>query len=216
MACLHPISWRNRWILTKLEQLYFCDMKKNWLDFGDLDPIFKVTGGLCLKMACLHHITWMNGWFLTKLAQLYCSDRDKNWLEFGDLDAIFKVTRGLRLFENGLSAPYCHMCLGCVTDIFISSEKKHLMKGLCSFLHIWLYLTSYAWVKVFNINTKFIIGETFSYINKRKAYFSVLEKWILSIRIFGTTTCVTNFSLTRKLNGVASLAFPANFFSDRS
>ena len=25
-----------------------CDMKKNGLDFGDLDPIFKVTGGLRL------------------------------------------------------------------------------------------------------------------------------------------------------------------------
>ena len=38
----------NEWILTKLVHLYFCDMEKNWLDFGDLDPIFKVTGGLRL------------------------------------------------------------------------------------------------------------------------------------------------------------------------
>ena len=36
------------WILIKLAQLYCCDMKKNWLNFGDLDPIFKVTGGLRL------------------------------------------------------------------------------------------------------------------------------------------------------------------------
>ena len=42
MACLHPISRMNGWILTKLVHLYCCDMEKNWLDFGDLDPIFKV------------------------------------------------------------------------------------------------------------------------------------------------------------------------------
>ena len=48
MACLHPITWRNGWILTKLVHLYCCYMEKNWLDFGDLDPIFKVTGGLRL------------------------------------------------------------------------------------------------------------------------------------------------------------------------
>ena len=48
MACLHPNSWRNGWTLTRLAQLYYCDMKKNWLDFGELDPIFKVTQGLRL------------------------------------------------------------------------------------------------------------------------------------------------------------------------
>ena len=46
--CLHPISWMNEWILTKLVNLYCCNMEKSWLDFGDLDPIFKVTGGLRL------------------------------------------------------------------------------------------------------------------------------------------------------------------------
>ena len=35
----------NGWILTKLVQLYCVDRNKNWLDFGDLDPIFKVTRG---------------------------------------------------------------------------------------------------------------------------------------------------------------------------
>ena len=34
----------NGWILTKLVQLYCGDRDKNWLDFGDLDPIFKVIG----------------------------------------------------------------------------------------------------------------------------------------------------------------------------
>ena len=47
MACLHPISRMNGWILTKLLHL-FCEMEKNLLDFGDLDPIFKVTQGLRL------------------------------------------------------------------------------------------------------------------------------------------------------------------------
>ena len=48
MAWLHPISWMNGWIFAELEHLYCCDMEKNWLDFDDLDPIFKVTGGLRL------------------------------------------------------------------------------------------------------------------------------------------------------------------------
>ena len=48
MACLHPINRMNGWILTKLVQLYCCNMKKNWLDFGDLDHIFKVAQGFRL------------------------------------------------------------------------------------------------------------------------------------------------------------------------
>ena len=48
MACLHPISRMNGWILTTLVHLYCCDMEKNWLDFGDHGPIFKVTQGLRL------------------------------------------------------------------------------------------------------------------------------------------------------------------------
>ena len=38
----------NGGILTKLVHLYCCDMEKNWLDFGDLNPIYKVTQGLRL------------------------------------------------------------------------------------------------------------------------------------------------------------------------
>ena len=49
MTCLHPISWMNGWILTKLVHLYCCDMEKNRLDSGDLDPIFKVTQGLRVR-----------------------------------------------------------------------------------------------------------------------------------------------------------------------
>ena len=76
-------------------------MKKNWLDFGDLDPFSELQeGSICWKMAFLHPISWMNGWILTKLVQLYCWDRIRIWLdfgdldplEFGDLDPIIKVT----------------------------------------------------------------------------------------------------------------------------
>ena len=48
MACLHPISRMTGWILTKHVHLYCCDMEKNWLDFGDIGTIFKVTQGLRL------------------------------------------------------------------------------------------------------------------------------------------------------------------------
>ena len=72
MACLHPISWRNGWIMTQLAQLYCCDMKKNWFNFGDLDPISRSQEGSVWKVAFLHPISRMNGWILTKLVQLYC------------------------------------------------------------------------------------------------------------------------------------------------
>ena len=36
----------NGRVLTKLVHLYCCDMEKNWLDFCDLDPSFKVAQGL--------------------------------------------------------------------------------------------------------------------------------------------------------------------------
>ena len=83
--------------------------EKCWLDFDDLDPIFKVTQGLKIVgkgwiIACLHLISWRNQWILTIPAHLDCWDMLKNWLDFGD-DPIFKVTRWLRWLENGLSAP---------------------------------------------------------------------------------------------------------------
>ena len=48
LACLHSTSRINGWIFTKLVHLYCCDMEKNLLYFGDLNPIFKVTGKLIL------------------------------------------------------------------------------------------------------------------------------------------------------------------------
>ena len=77
-------------------------MEKNWLDFDNLDPIFKVTlrfrlveNGLsapCLMKECVDFDKTCTAIFLG--------------LYFGDPDPIFKVTPGLRLLENGLSALY--------------------------------------------------------------------------------------------------------------
>ena len=41
--CVHSLSRINRWNLTKLAQLHHWDGGMKWLDFGDLDLIFKVT-----------------------------------------------------------------------------------------------------------------------------------------------------------------------------
>ena len=103
MAWLHPISWRNGWLLTKLAQLYCWDMKKNWLDFGDFDPIFKVTQGLRLLENSFSAPCLMNKWmdFDQTCTYIYWCDIKNNWSDFGDLDPIFKVKEGLRLLENG-------------------------------------------------------------------------------------------------------------------
>ena len=81
---------------------------KEVLDFGDYDPIFKVTWRLRLLENGLSAPYLLNEWILTKLVHLYCWDIEKNWLDFGDLDPIFKVILWLRLLENGLSA-HCHL-----------------------------------------------------------------------------------------------------------
>ena len=52
----------NGWILTKLVHLYCCDREKNSLDFGDLDPIFKVTQGLRLLENYLSATCLMKEW----------------------------------------------------------------------------------------------------------------------------------------------------------
>ena len=41
--CVHPLSWIIRWNLFKLAEILHWDEGKKWLDFGDLDLIFKVT-----------------------------------------------------------------------------------------------------------------------------------------------------------------------------
>ena len=49
------------------------DEGKKWLDFGDIDLIFKVVPALWnsnfdRKKACVHTISWTDGWNFTKLA----------------------------------------------------------------------------------------------------------------------------------------------------
>ena len=107
MACLHPISRLNGRILTKLVHLYCCDIEKNWLDFGDLDPIFKVTQGLRLLKNGLSapYYEGMDG-FWPNLHNYIVVTWKRIWLYFGDLDPIFKVPGGLKLLENGFSAHY--------------------------------------------------------------------------------------------------------------
>ena len=48
--------------LTKIVQIYCWDMEKKWLDFGDLDPIFKVTVRLKLLENCLSAPYRLNEW----------------------------------------------------------------------------------------------------------------------------------------------------------
>ena len=42
----YSITWTSGWILTKLAQTHYWKGEKKWLDFGDLDLIFKVTPAL--------------------------------------------------------------------------------------------------------------------------------------------------------------------------
>ena len=44
----HHIFWISGWNFTILSWIHHWDKPKGWLGFGDLDPIFKVTGGLRL------------------------------------------------------------------------------------------------------------------------------------------------------------------------
>ena len=44
--CLHDISYTNWQILAELACLYQWNRPKDWLDFADLDPIFKVSRGV--------------------------------------------------------------------------------------------------------------------------------------------------------------------------
>ena len=107
MACLHPISRINWWILTKFVNLYCCDMEKDWLDFGGLDPIFKVTQGLRLLENGLYAAYLMEEWIdFDQTCKTILLLHEKELLDFGDLDPIFKVTGGLWLLENGFPTPY--------------------------------------------------------------------------------------------------------------
>ena len=43
LSYLHNILWTSGWILTKFSWMCNWDIRKDWLDFGDPDLIFKVT-----------------------------------------------------------------------------------------------------------------------------------------------------------------------------
>ena len=50
LSCQHSILWTFCWILAKFSWIYNWDTTKNWLDFGDLDLISKVTAVEKLKI----------------------------------------------------------------------------------------------------------------------------------------------------------------------
>ena len=104
--------------------------EKNWLDFGDLDPIFKVTGGLRLLENDFSAPFLQNErMLLTNLVQLYCWDRDKKWLDFGNLDPIFKDTGGSDCWKMACLHPISRMNLRILTQLVhlycCDMEKKN-------------------------------------------------------------------------------------------
>ena len=59
--CQHSSNlWTFKWILTKLALILMWDRWKKWLDFGDLDLIFKITRVI---YACLLSISEPMAWF---------------------------------------------------------------------------------------------------------------------------------------------------------
>ena len=77
------------------QTVHHCDGGKKWLDFGDLDLIFKITPALWnsnfyRKSLSAHYL--LNQWLeFAQLAQIHQFDGEK-LLDFGDLDLIFKIT----------------------------------------------------------------------------------------------------------------------------
>ena len=103
-SCLHTISLLNGQILAKLTQVYHREAEKCWLDFGDLDPIFKVTGWLRLLENGLSAHYLLKEWI--DFNQTCTSTLLGHVKELIRFDPIFKVAGGLRLLDNGLSARY--------------------------------------------------------------------------------------------------------------
>ena len=67
-------------------------MEKNWLDFNDLDPIFKVTLRLRLVENGLSTSYLLKEWIDFNHLHIYIVGiLEKNWLDFGDLDPIFNL-----------------------------------------------------------------------------------------------------------------------------
>ena len=55
-SCLHNILWTSGWILNKFSWILYGDLRKNWVDFGDLDLILKVTAIEKLKVHSRGHL----------------------------------------------------------------------------------------------------------------------------------------------------------------
>ena len=58
LSCLHNILWTSVWIL-KFSWIYNREITKNWLDFGDIDLIFKVTAVENWKFAVGGHLLYL-------------------------------------------------------------------------------------------------------------------------------------------------------------
>ena len=105
LFCLHNILWTICWILTKFSWIYMYnwDITNNWLDFGDLNLIFKVTAvekiEKCLTLSCLQNILGTSNWILT-FSWIY-NWNIKIWLQFSEVDLIFKVTAVEKLKIQG-------------------------------------------------------------------------------------------------------------------
>ena len=99
----------DKLIFTRLAQIYHCEMEKNWLDFADLDLIFKVTEGhwVLEKMACQHNIFWTEWWMDLKQT---CTDislwNEKELIRFWWPWPYFQGHRRSEMLKNGLSEPY--------------------------------------------------------------------------------------------------------------
>ena len=100
-----PLLRGNKWILTIPAHIDCLDMLKNWLDFGNLDFIFKVTWWLRWLENSLSAPYLLNKWMdFYQTCTSILLRHGKNWLDFDDLDPIFKVTGMLRFLENDLFA----------------------------------------------------------------------------------------------------------------
>ena len=107
MDCLHPISWRKGWILTKLLHLYCCNMENNWLDFGDLDLIFKVTQGLRMMENGLSENYLMKEWMdFDQSCKAILVRHGKELIRFWWPWPHCQGHRRAQIVENWLSAPY--------------------------------------------------------------------------------------------------------------
>ena len=116
----------NVWILTNLAQLHCCDMKKNWLDFGDLGPIFKVTGGLRLLE---------NGFSAPCL--------QNEWMDFDQTCTVILLRQGQELIRFWWSWPHFqgHRGAQIVGKWLVCTLSPEWMEGFWLNLYIYIVVT---------------------------------------------------------------------------